>query len=292
MSSKSISAELGIIGGSGLYNFAGLENISEVELSTPYGRPSDPITVGELAGRRVAFVARHGRQHQFSPTEVPAAANIYALKHLGVTEIVSVSAVGSLREELRPGDLVLPDQLVDLTKGRRRSTFFGDGLVVHLPFADPYCPRMRSSLATTMSHNGSTPHDLGTYVCIEGPQFSTRAESELYRLWGMDIIGMTAAPEAKLAREAEICFAVLALVTDYDCWRPGDEAVTADMVATVMRRNVAAAQAVIRTYAQTAPRGQSCQCRSALAHAVLSDSSGLDDQVRDRVNLLAGRYLS
>lgn len=285
--------DLGIIGGSGLYSFAALENVREIELTTPYGAPSDSITMGELSGRKVAFLARHGRGHRLSPSEVPAAANIFALKSLGVTEIISVSAVGSLREELRPGDLVLPDQLVDLTRGQRRSTFFGDGLVVHIPFADPFCKRLRSILSATVMarEEGAGTRGSGTYLCIEGPQFSTRAESELYRLWGMDVIGMTAAPEAKLAREAEMCFATLALVTDYDCWRPGDKAVTADMVATVMSRNVAAAQAIIGDFARSPSHGQPCSCRSALEQAVLSDASDVSDQIRSRVDPLVGRYL-
>ncbi|MDQ3761712.1 MAG: S-methyl-5'-thioadenosine phosphorylase [Actinomycetota bacterium] len=293
MSQKAVEAELGIIGGSGLYELAMLGDPREVELSTPYGNPSDVVVLGELNGRSVAFLPRHGRAHQLSPSEVPAAANIYALKYLGVTEIVSVSAVGSLRTELRPGDFVVPDQLVDLTRSRRLSSFFTNGAVAHLPFADPYCGRLRP-LLIDVAHRvlGATVHDAGTYLCIEGPQFSTRAESELYRSWGMDIIGMTAVPEAKLAREAGICFAILALVTDYDCWRRDEQTVTADMVAAVMHGNVTAAQVAIGSFAQTAPRGQACACRDALAEAILSDSSSVPEEVRNRLNLLAGRYLN
>lgn len=293
MSQKAVEAEVGIIGGSGLYKLAMLKDPREIELSTPYGKPSDVVVVGELGGRHVVFLSRHGRQHQLSPTEIPAAANIYALKFLGVTDILSVSAVGSLREALRPGDLVVPDQLVDLTRGNRRSSFFDNGFVAHLPFADPYCGRLRPILADAANLvTGTHVHPSGTYVCIEGPQFSTRAESELYRSWGMDIIGMTAVPEAKLAREAGICFAALALVTDYDCWRHDEETVTADMVATVMQKNIAAAQVAITTFVQTVPRGQTCACRDALAHAILSHSSSIPDDAKNRLDLLAGRYFS
>jgi 5'-methylthioadenosine phosphorylase len=279
--------ELGVIGGSGLYELAGLVNQQEVELPTPYGNPSDPVMVGELAGRRVAFLARHGRGHRISPSEVPAAANIYALKSLGVTEIVSVSAVGSLREELRPGDFVVPDQLVDRTSGIRRYSFFGNDVVAHVQFADPYCARLRGALLDVAGADTDTRvHAGGTYVCIEGPQFSTRAESTLYRSWGMDVIGMTASPEAKLAREAGICLANLALVTDYDCWREATEEVTADMVAAVMAKNVATAKAVIETFAQRVAPVPSCACRTALANAVLSDPASIPAEARERLRPL------
>ena len=276
--------ELGVIGGSGLYGLAGLANQREVDLSTPYGKPSDPIVVGELAGRRVAFLARHGRGHRITPSEVPAVANIYALKSLGVTEIVSVSAVGSLREELRPGDFVLPDQLVDRTNGIRRYSFFGDGVVAHVPLGDPYCARLRAALLDVAGGTARV-HDGGTYICIEGPQFSTRAESELYRAWGMDIIGMTASPEAKLAREAGICLVNLALVTDYDCWREATEAVTAEMVAAVMARNVATAKVVIESFAKRVSPAVSCGCRTAVTNAVLTDPAVVPVPARERLRL-------
>ncbi|GHF54668.1 5'-methylthioadenosine phosphorylase [Amycolatopsis bartoniae] len=292
MAPRHSEAETGIIGGSGLYDFSALEEPSEYRLSTPFGEPSDRIVVGGLRGRRVAFLSRHGRRHQHPPSAVPAAANIYAMKYLGVTEILSVSAVGSLRDELRPGELVVPDQLVDLTRGGRTSSFFSSGLVAHLPFADPYCPRLRRLvLDAVRTVPGTVSHDGGTYVCIEGPQFSTRAESGLYRSWGMDVIGMTAAPEAKLAREAGICLATIALVTDYDCWRQGEESVTADLVAEVMRRNVAAAKQAITSYVDTSPPARHCDCHDALAQAILSDPSAVPDADRRRVDLLAGRYL-
>lgn len=277
--------ELGVIGGSGLYELAGLVDPREVTVSTPYGDPSDAVVVGELSGRRVAFLARHGRGHRITPSEVPAAANIYALKTLGVTELLSVSAVGSLREQLRPGDFVVPDQLVDLTKGLRRYSFFGDGVVAHLPFADPYCGRLRSALLGVAGGGPTRVHDAGTYVCIEGPQFSTRAESALYRSWGMDVIGMTASPEAKLAREAGICLANLALVTDYDCWHETEEAVTADLVAAVMAKNVTAAKNVIETFARQVSPARTCACRTSLAQAVLSDLSTAPERTRERLAL-------
>ncbi|MEC3980505.1 S-methyl-5'-thioadenosine phosphorylase [Amycolatopsis sp. H20-H5] len=287
-----IEAEIGIIGGSGLYDLSMLEDPSEFRLSTPFGNPSDLVVVGGLNGRRVAFLARHGRQHQHSPSAIPSAANIYAMKYLGVTELLSVSAVGSLRDRLRPGELVVPDQLVDLTRNRRPSTFFDRGLVAHLPFADPYCGHLRRVLLDAVKTvPGSTCHDSGTYVCIEGPHFSTRAESELYRSWGMDIIGMTAAPEAKLAREAGMCLATIALVTDYDCWRQNEKPVTAEMVASVMSKNVAAAKQAIVNFTLTAPHKRDCECQEALAHAIMSDASSISEADRQRLDLVAGQYL-
>lgn len=292
MSMEPAEIELGVIGGSGLYELAELRDPRRVDVDTPYGPPSDAIVVGELAGRSVAFLARHGSGHRISPTEIPFRANIHALKSLGVRQILSISAVGSLREELSPGTLVVPDQLVDLTRGARGASFFTDGVVAHVGFADPYCGRLRSLLADVAGPaTGKQAHLGGTYVCIEGPQFSTRAESELYRSWGMDIIGMTASPEAKLAREAGICYAGLALVTDYDCWRTGVEAVTADTVARVMSGNVAAARSVIAAFAPLGSSGPACSCQDALAHAVLSDLSAIPSRTRERLAVVAGKYL-
>jgi len=291
MANNSAEAELGIIGGSGIYDFPGLDNRNEFKLSTPFGNPSDVVVTGDFGGRRVAFLARHGSHHQHSPSAIPVAANIYAMKYLGVRELISVSAVGSLRDHLRPGELVVPDQLVDRTNGRS-STFFDRGLVAHLPFAEPFCPRLRREVLTAVEAvDGVTSHDSGTYVCIEGPQFSTRAESELYRAQGMDVIGMTAAPEAKLAREAELCLATIALVTDYDCWRPAEEPVTAAMVAKVMQANVAAAMRAILNFTKTSRQERTCGCPGALAHAIMSDSASMSDADRDRLSLLAGHYL-
>jgi 5'-methylthioadenosine phosphorylase len=289
---QATGAEIGIIGGSGLYDLEVLEGREEIRVATPYGDPSDSLVVGMVAGRRVAFVPRHGRGHGLAPAEIPVRANIYALKLLGVGRVVSVSAVGSLREDFAPGHLVVPDQLVDRTRGDRPSSFFGDGLVVHVPFAEPYCERLRRRLADAARRVGrTTVHDAGTYCCMEGPQFSTRAESELHRRLGMDLIGMTALPEAKLAREAELCYAALALVTDYDCWYPEHESVTADMVAEVMRRNTAAAQDSIVALVESLAEDRDCPCDSVLAHAILTDREAVPEAVRERTKLLVGKYL-
>jgi 5'-methylthioadenosine phosphorylase len=286
------TADIGVIGGSGLYELEALEDREEVRVATPYGDPSDALVIGTISGRRVAFVPRHGRGHRLAPGEIPALANIYALKLLGVGRVVSVSAVGSLRENLAPGHLVVPDQVFDRTKGGRPSSFFGEGLVVHVPFADPYCEQLRGSLVEAARQNSrTTVHDGGTYCCMEGPQFSTRAESELYRAWGMDVVGMTALPEAKLAREAELCYAALALVTDYDCWHPGHDSVTADMVSEVMRRNTIAAQNSVIALVRSLPEDRNCSCENVLAHAILTDHRVVPQALRDRTELLIGRYL-
>ncbi|AEW96526.1 MULTISPECIES: S-methyl-5'-thioadenosine phosphorylase [Streptomycetaceae] len=264
------NADLGIIGGSGLYEFPGLTDPEEFPVETPYGPPSAPPVVGTVGGRRVAFLARHGTGHRIPPSRIPVRANLYALKALGVTEVVSVSAVGSLREEYAPGHLVVPDQIVDRTRGGRPATFFSSGVVVHVSLADPYCPRLRAALTDAARAAHPTVHPAGTYLCMEGPQFSTRAESQLYRAWGMDVIGMTAQPEAKLAREAELCYAGLSLVTDYDCWHTGHDSVDARTVAEVMAANVIAARAVLSGLAHaTAPAD--CACHHALDGAVLTD---------------------
>lgn len=292
MNANSARAEIGVIGGSGLYQLDGLTDPEWISASTPYGDPSDDILLGTLASRRVAFLPRHGRGHRLTPSEIPARANLYALKELGVREVLSVSAVGSLREELAPGDLVVCDQIVDRTRGLRPPTFFGDGLVVHVALAEPYCARVRGLLLEAARRaSGATVHASGTYCCMEGPQFSTRAESELYRSWGLDVIGMTALPEAKLAREAELCYAGLALVTDYDCWHPDHESVTAEVVAEVMRRNTAAAQGAVAAFVETLPAGADCSCHDALAAAIITARDAAPDDVRERYKLLAGRHL-
>ncbi|MDP2952445.1 MAG: S-methyl-5'-thioadenosine phosphorylase, partial [Chloroflexota bacterium] len=238
-------ARIGVIGGSGLYEMEGLADIEEARVKTPFGDPSDTIVVGTLEGTRVAFLPRHGRGHRISPTRLPARANIYALKSLGVEWVISVSAVGSLKEEIRPLDLVVPDQLIDRTRSRVNS-FFEDGPVVHVGFADPFCPVLSRSLYEAAREAGARVHRGGTYVVMEGPLFSTRAESDLYRSWGASVIGMTALPEAKLAREAEICYATLACATDYDCWREGHESVTIEMVIANLTQNVATAKQILR----------------------------------------------
>ncbi|MDQ1029477.1 5'-methylthioadenosine phosphorylase [Streptomyces umbrinus] len=264
------SADLGIIGGSGLYSLEGLSDITEVELKTPYGDPSGPLILGTVGDRRIAFVPRHGRGHVISPSKIPARANIYALKALGVSEVISVSAVGSLRGDFTPGDMVILDQLIDRTRGVRPASFFGDGMVAHVSLADPYCGRLRPVLERVAAAVHPTVHEAGTYCCIEGPQFSTRAESELYRSWGMDVIGMTALPEARLAREAELCYVGLALVTDYDCWHPRHDSVDAQSVAEVMAANISAAQKVLLGFTQETHPSQ-CNCHRALDNAIMTD---------------------
>lgn len=283
-------AEIGIIGGSGLYEMAGLARIREVRVATPFGKPSDAFRLGTLSGRRVAFLARHGRGHVISPSELNFRANIYALKKLGVERILSVSAVGSLREDYRPMDMALPAQFFDRTRGRI-STFFDRGIVAHIGFSDPMCPAVVDALAKASDDAGVSVHRGGTYVCMEGPAFSTKAESNAYRAWGMDIIGMTNLQEAKLAREAEICYATLAMVTDYDCWHPEHEAVTVSQVIEYLNRNVANAQTILRASLAYLPKERTCKCGSALAHAILTDRRKISPQAKKRLNLLIGKYL-
>lgn len=287
-------ARLGVIGGSGLYAMPGLTNVEQVEISTPFGAPSDAITLGELEGVAMAFLPRHGRGHRFSPTEVPARANIYALKSLGVERIISVSAVGSLREDYAPLDLVLPDQLVDRTKARPAS-FFENGIVAHIGFAEPFCVDLSAGLADALAALGDISFQRGgIYVCIEGPQFSTMAESNIYRQWGCGIIGMTAIPEAKLAREAEMCYATIACVTDYDVWRESEEAVTVEMVVANLTHNLTNAQRVIREAARTLPADRSaatCRCATALDNAVMTDRALITPELRERYGLLLGSRL-
>ncbi len=288
------TARLGVIGGSGLYAMPGLSQMERVELTTPFGAPSDAITIGELDGVAIAFLPRHGAGHRLSPKEVPARANIYALKSVGVERIISVSAVGSLREDYAPLDLVIPDQLFDRTKARP-ATFFEGGIVAHVGFAEPFCADLSGRLASAMdAQRDITFHRGGVYLCIEGPQFSTKAESRVYRQWGCDIIGMTAAPEAKLAREAELCYATIACVTDYDVWRESEQPVTVEMVMTNIARNLANAQRIIREVARTLPADRAaatCGCASALAHAVMTERALMTPELRARYSLLLGSYL-
>src|SRR5438876_7493676 len=283
-------AEIGIIGGSGLYNLPGLDRVREVRVTTPFGRPSDAYVVGELEGRRVAFLARHGRGHVLMPSEINFRANIYGMKKLGVERIISLSAVGSLREDFRPMDMVLPSQFFDRTKDRI-STFFGNGLVAHVSFADPFCQTMMEALAEACAAARITHHRGGTYVCMEGPAFSTKAESNTYRAWGMDLIGMTNLPEAKLAREAEICYATLAMVTDYDCWHPEHDSVTVSMVIEYLNRNVENAHKIVRTAVGRVPKQRTCRCASALAHAILTEPKKIPARTRKKLALFVGKYL-
>ncbi|MBC8132256.1 MAG: S-methyl-5'-thioadenosine phosphorylase [Deltaproteobacteria bacterium] len=309
---------MGVLGGSGLYDLEGLTDVQEHQMDTPFGRPSGPLVMGQIAGARIVFLSRHGRGHRLSPSEINYRANVHALKQLGVERVLSISAVGSLREGIIPGDLVLPDQFIDKTY-RRASTFFGEGVVGHVSFADPVCPAFVHLVATAASETGTAVatgdervrahaprtatgaapsrrrsprlHRGGCYVCMEGPQFSTRAESLLHRGWGADVIGMTAVTEAKLAREAEMCFAIVALSTDYDCWHPVEEAVTAASVIEVLRANIARAQDVVRAVVPLLAAPRTCGCARAAEHAILTDREAVAPEARERLRILYGRYL-
>jgi 5'-methylthioadenosine phosphorylase len=284
-------AEIGVLGGSGLYAMAGLENVNEVCLDTPFGKPSDAILVGEMAGRDVAFLARHGRDHSLLPSEVNYAANIYAMKMLGVKRILSASAVGSMREQIHPREVVLPDQFIDRTRGRR-STFFGDGVVAHISFADPVCPEIRRLMLESARIAGTEPHDGGTYICMEGPAFSTRAESNMYRSWGVDIIGMTNLQEAKLSREAEICYATMALVTDYDCWHEDEEDVSVEALLDNLRANAELAGRVIRKTVERLPAERNdCGCGEALKYAIITPRDSISREARERLGAILAPYL-
>lgn len=282
--------ELAILGGSGFYTMPGLSDVDEVAIKTPFGSPSDAIRVGTLAGRRVAFLARHGRGHTLLPAEIPQRANFWALKSLGVSRVLAVSAVGSLREDFRPSQFVIPNQLIDRTRGTRPATFFGDGVVAHVGFGEPFCPRLRTDIAAAASRAPFPAHAGGTYVVIEGPAFGTRAESDLYRAWGGGIVGMTALPEAKLAREAEICYAILAAVTDYDSWRPGEAAVTASTVFEVLAANVRASQEVVTQLAMSDSAG-ACDCGTTLDSAIVTPPRAVSDVARARLQPILARRL-
>jgi 5'-methylthioadenosine phosphorylase len=281
---------IGIIGGSGLYSMPGFEAHEERAIDTPWGAPSDKYIVGKLAGKEVAFLARHGRGHRISPSELNFRANIYGFKWLGVERILSLSAVGSLKEEHKPLDFVIPDQFVDRTMGRV-STFFGEGLVAHISFARPVCPQLaRTALAAT-KQAGVSGKLGGTYICMEGPAFSTLAESNLYRSWGMDVIGMTNLQEAKLAREAEICYTTIAMVTDYDCWHEDHDAVTVDQIVAVLMKNAENACRVIEAAVRAMPAARECKCGSALAHALITDRKAIPEATKKKLELLVGKYL-
>ncbi len=280
---------IGIIGGSGLYNMTELTDRKEVAVTTPFGRPSDDIVTGTLRGKTVAFLARHGRGHRIMPSELNFRANIYAMKMLGVERILSASAVGSLRQEIVPLDIVLPDQFVDRTRGRV-STFFGEGLVAHIAFAEPVCPELLSHVHASAAAAGIKTTKGGTYLCMEGPAFSTRAESNLYRSWGMDVIGMTNLQEAKLAREAEICYVTMALVTDYDCWHESHESVTVEMIVGNLMQNSQNAQSVILQAVADMPEERTCGCGHALDHALITDRTLVPETVRQKLACIVGKY--
>ena len=281
---------IGIIGGSGLYEMDGISNLESVEIDTPFGRPSDAITVGSLDGVPVAFLPRHGRGHRINPTGIPFRANIYALKTLGVRRVISISAVGSLKEELAPLDLVVPDQLIDRTR-QRDATFFDEGIVAHVSLADPYCPAASPVVTGEARQLGITVHPAGTLVVIEGPAFSTRAESFMYRSWGADIIGMTALPEAKLAREAQMCYTTMAWVTDYDCWRMETETVTTEMVVQNLNRNISASKKLLRRVVPRLDALGDCACASALDNAIISPLAGLPEDLKRKMAPLVGNHL-
>jgi 5'-methylthioadenosine phosphorylase len=283
---------LGVIGGSGLYELPGLVDVEHVRVATPFGDPSDEVVVGRLGGTRLAFLPRHGRGHRLLPSELPFRANVYALKTLGVEWLVAVSAVGSLREEIAPGHVVVPDQFIDRTRGRtEESTFFGRGVVAHVQFADPFCAPLSRALAAAARGAGATVHEGGVYVCMEGPHFSTRAESHLYRSWGAHVIGMTNLQEAKLAREAELCFATLALATDYDCWRTGHEDVRIEDVLRVLTANVELARRTVAGVAAALSGRGGCACARALEHAIITPREVIPEAVLRDLAPIVGRYL-
>lgn len=282
--------EIGVIGGSGLYKMEGLERVEEVRIDTPFGPPSDLFIVGELKGRRMAFLPRHGRGHRVQPSDLNFRANIYGMKKLGVNRIISVSAVGSMKEGIHPKDIVIPDQFYDNTR-RRISTFFGDGIVAHVSLADPVCPVLSGTLYQAAAGVGAKVHRGGVYLCIEGPQFSTRGESMIYKSWGVDIIGMTNVTEAKLAREAEICYATIALVTDYDCWHHEEAAVTADAILEILNKNVETSKKIIKEAVGNIPTDRSCPCSTAMNNAIITAPESIPAETKERLKLIIGKYV-
>ncbi len=284
-------AKIGVIGGSGLYEIGGMTDIEEVNIDTPFGKPSDSITIGRLEGVGIAFLPRHGKGHRILPTEIPVRANIYALKSLGVEHIIAINSAGSFKQEVKPGDLLIPDQLIDRTRSRVNS-FFGEGIVVHIPFADPFCPVLSQIVYQAARDVGATAHQGGTYVTMEGPAFSTRAESRLYRSWGADIIGMTALPEAKLAREAEICYAIIGCITDYDSWMERSEPITIDVIINCLRQNIDTAKKIIKLAVSRIPANRDCDCATALNSAIVTAPKLIPAEQKKKLNLLIGKYLT
>jgi 5'-methylthioadenosine phosphorylase len=280
---------IAVIGGTGFYQMDGLTDVTEVPIDTPFGAPSDHIRIGTLQERRVAFLARHGRGHRYSPSEINMRANIYALKTLGVDWVISISAVGSLREEIRPRDFVIPDQLYDHTR-IRKNTFFGEGIVAHVGMADPFCGDLRVQLADAAEETGIAVHRQGTYLCMEGPQFSTKAESNTYRSWGCSVIGMTVATEAKLAREAEMCYAAIACSTDYDCWHEEHDSVSVDMIIDNLHANVDHAKDVLRKVVPSIPLEHTCHCHSSLSSAILTSREAVPPETIERLGPLVSKY--
>ena len=281
----------GVIGGSGVYQVQGVEIVAEHDLSTPFGRPSDPVVEADVGGTRVFFLPRHGKGHRYTPSEVPYRANIHVLKQLGVTHLLAVSAVGIMQEQIKPGDMVIPDQIFDRTKDIRASTFFGDGLVGHVSLADPFCDELRQVVAASARACGATVHEGGTYVCMEGPQFSTRAESNFYRAsLNATVIGMTAIPEAKLAREAEMCYAMLAMGTDYDCWHEEEEDVSVEAVIAILKANAELGNRVVLETAGQLPATSACACQEAARFAIITAPEAITAEAKQRLSTLYGRY--
>lgn len=281
---------IGIIGGSGLYDIEGITDVERITVDTPWGNPSDKIVRGILDGTELVFLPRHGRGHVITPSGINFRANIYAMKKLGVEWIISVSAVGSMKEEIKPGHIFIPDQFIDQTK-KRVSTFFDDGIVAHVSMADPVCNMLANQLSKASYDCGAVVHNGGTYICIEGPQFSTRAESELYRRWGVDVIGMTNMPEAKLAREAEICYSTLALTTDYDCWHQDHDHVTVEDIIEILNNNVSMAKKVLREVINNIPEKRTCDCCNALKYSLITDKDSITEDVKQRLSILIERYI-
>ncbi len=281
---------IGIIGGSGLYNIEGIKDVEEVPIGTPFGKPSDSFRVGTLEGRRVAFLPRHGRNHTILPSELNFRANIYGMKKLGVEHIIAVSAVGSMKEEIRPLDIVIPDQFIDRTRGRI-GTFFGEGIVGHVSFADPICGTLANTLYHAAKSVGAYVHKGGTYLCMEGPLFSTRAESNVYRQWGVSVIGMTNLQEAKLSREAEICYSTLAMSTDYDCWHVGEEAVTLEMIISNLNKNAETAKRILKTAIPRIERKRNCACATAAAHAIVTQKDKIPENTKKKLDVIFGAYI-
>ena len=286
-----MSATIGVIGGSGLYDMEGLQDVKRISIDTPFGAPSDDYVTGMLNGVRMVFLPRHGRGHRLLPSEVNYRANIYGMKQLGVEQIISVSAVGSLKEAIAPGHIVIPDQFIDRTKGIRKDTFFGNGVVAHAGFADPVCSTLSETLYSAAKTAGATVHKGGTYICMEGPAFSTRAESFMYLGLGASIIGMTNLTEAKLAREAEICYGIIALSTDYDCWHEHHADVSVEAIIAIIHQNVAMAKNIIRQAVAVINKDRSCSCGSSMQHAIITERSAIAHETRQRLELIVGKYL-
>ena len=282
--------KIGVIGGSGLYDLPGISEVREESITTPFGKTSDVFICGKLHNKPVVFLPRHGKGHRLLPTEIPFRANIWGLKKLGVTHLISVSAVGSLKEEIVPGHIVFPDQFIDRTR-HRDSTFFGNGIVAHVQLGDPVCPNLKAQMVKAAGEVGATFHQGGTYVCMEGPAFSTRAESNMYRSWGASVIGMTNIQEAKLAREAEMCFVTIALATDYDCWRQSEEEVTVDQILSVMHENIKTSKEILSRTLESLRSERTCQCGTALQYGIVTQKEMIPEQVKVDLNVIIGKYL-